>query len=54
MTELYLLEPDPPGAAWAPFAGVRPVAGLRAGLWPIRERWERALGLRAKAVVGAH
>ena len=32
MTALYLLEPDSPGAAWAPFAGVRPIAELRAGL----------------------
>ena len=31
MTALYLLEPDDPGAAWAPFAGVRPIAELRAG-----------------------
>jgi len=29
---LYLLEPADPGAAWAPFAGVRPVAELRAGI----------------------
>ena len=37
---LYLLEPMNPGPAWAPFAGVRPVAELRAGIWRIRERWE--------------
>jgi sugar nucleotidyltransferase family protein len=42
MTSLYLLEPDSPGAEWAPFAGVRPIAELRAGAWRIRERWEAA------------
>jgi UDP-N-acetylglucosamine diphosphorylase/glucosamine-1-phosphate N-acetyltransferase len=51
---LYLLEPAAPGAAWAPFTGVRPVAELRAGLWRIRERWERALGQPAAAIIGAH
>ena len=54
MTQLYLLEPAAPGAAWAPFTGVRPIAELRAGLWRIRERWERALGLPAAGIVGAH
>ena len=43
MTALYLLEPDAAEPAWAPFAGVRPVAELRAGIWRIRERWEAAL-----------
>jgi UDP-N-acetylglucosamine diphosphorylase/glucosamine-1-phosphate N-acetyltransferase len=54
MTSLYLLEPDPAGAAWAPFSGVRPVAELRAGLWRIRERWEGALQRDATAILGAH
>lgn len=54
MTQLYLLEPAAPGAAWAPFTGVRPIAELRAGLWRIRERWERALGLTAAGILGAH
>jgi UDP-N-acetylglucosamine diphosphorylase/glucosamine-1-phosphate N-acetyltransferase len=54
VTQLYLLEPAAPGAAWAPFTGVRPVAELRAGLWRIRERWERALGLPAAGILGAH
>ena len=54
MTSLYLLEPDPAGAAWAPFAGVRPVAELRAGLWRIRERWEGALQRDTTAILGAH
>ena len=54
MTQLYLLEPTAPGAAWAPFTGMRPIAELRAGLWRIRERWERALGLPAAGIIGAH
>lgn len=54
MIPLYLVEPDPPGPAWAPFAGVRPIAELRAGLWRIRERWSRALGLVAGAIYGSH
>ena len=54
MTSLVLLEPAAPGAEWAPFAGVRPVAELRAGAWRVRERWERALGLTASAIHGAH
>ena len=54
MTTLYLLEPDPAGSAWAPFAGVRPVAELRAGLWRIRERWEGALQRDTTAILGAH
>jgi hypothetical protein len=54
MTALYLLEPDDPGAAWAPFAGVRPLAELRAGAWRIRERWEAACAADATAILGAH
>jgi len=54
VTSLYLLEPDPAGPAWAPFAGVRPVAELRAGLWRIRERWEGALQRDTTAILGAH
>jgi UDP-N-acetylglucosamine diphosphorylase / glucose-1-phosphate thymidylyltransferase / UDP-N-acetylgalactosamine diphosphorylase / glucosamine-1-phosphate N-acetyltransferase / galactosamine-1-phosphate N-acetyltransferase len=54
MTGLYLLEPDRPGAAWAPFAGVRPIAELRAGVWRIRERWEAAADAEATAILGAH
>jgi UDP-N-acetylglucosamine diphosphorylase/glucosamine-1-phosphate N-acetyltransferase len=54
VTSLYLLEPDPAGAAWAPFAGVRPVSELRAGLWRIRERWEGALQRDTTAILGAH
>ncbi|HYF38606.1 MAG TPA: putative sugar nucleotidyl transferase [Gemmatimonadales bacterium] len=54
MTALYLLEPDSPGAEWAPYAGVRPIAELRAGVWRIRERWEAAAGEDATALVGKH
>ncbi|MGH7508570.1 MAG: putative sugar nucleotidyl transferase [Gemmatimonadales bacterium] len=54
MTALYLLEPESPGAVWAPFAGIRPIAELRAGIWRIRERWEAAVGNDATAIVGAH
>jgi UDP-N-acetylglucosamine diphosphorylase / glucose-1-phosphate thymidylyltransferase / UDP-N-acetylgalactosamine diphosphorylase / glucosamine-1-phosphate N-acetyltransferase / galactosamine-1-phosphate N-acetyltransferase len=54
VTTLHLLEPERLGAAWAPFAGVRPIAELPAGVWRIRQRWERALGLRAASIRGAH
>jgi UDP-N-acetylglucosamine diphosphorylase / glucose-1-phosphate thymidylyltransferase / UDP-N-acetylgalactosamine diphosphorylase / glucosamine-1-phosphate N-acetyltransferase / galactosamine-1-phosphate N-acetyltransferase len=54
VTALYLLEPESPGAAWAPFAGVRPIAELRAGVWRIRERWEAAVGNDASALLGEH
>lgn len=48
-TALYLLDPEP-SAAWAPFAGVRPLAELRAGAHLIRERWEAFLGVETSAV----
>ena len=54
MTRLLLLEPETPGPTWAPFAGVRPIAELRAGVWRIRERWEAALQQDAAAILGAH
>lgn len=54
MTALYLLEPEQPGAAWAPFTGVRPIAELRAGVWRIRERWEAATGAESVAILGDH
>jgi hypothetical protein len=54
MTKLLLLEPDAPGPEWAPFAHVRPVCELRAGIWRIRERWEHALDLRTEAIIGPH
>ncbi|HEU4799315.1 MAG TPA: putative sugar nucleotidyl transferase [Gemmatimonadales bacterium] len=54
MTRLILHEPDSLGPAWQPFAGVRPVAELRAGLWKVRERWEHCFGLRTEVIAGAH
>jgi UDP-N-acetylglucosamine diphosphorylase/glucosamine-1-phosphate N-acetyltransferase len=54
MTRLFLVEPERPGAAWAPFAGVRPIAELRAGAWRIRERWEAACDTEASAILGDH
>ncbi|HUR93722.1 MAG TPA: putative sugar nucleotidyl transferase [Gemmatimonadales bacterium] len=54
MTALYMLEPDRPGPAWAPFAGVRPIAELRAGAWRVRERWEAACDAEATAILGSH
>ena len=48
---LYLLEPAQPGAVWAPFGGVRPLAELRAGVWKVRERWEAALDLDTAAIL---
>ncbi len=54
MTALYLLEPPQPRPDWIPFAGVRPIAELRAGVWKIRERWEAALDLETSAILGDH
>jgi UDP-N-acetylglucosamine diphosphorylase/glucosamine-1-phosphate N-acetyltransferase len=54
MTALFLLEPEPAGPAWAPFAGVRPVSELRAGIWRIRERWEAAFDTDTTAILGSH
>jgi len=46
---LYLLDPEP-GPPWAPFAGSRPIAELRAGAHLIRERWEAFVGAETTAV----
>ena len=54
MNGLYLLEPLDPGPAWAPFAGVRPLAELRAGVWRVRERWEAACDRETTAILGGH
>lgn len=54
MMRLVLLEPDAPGDAWEPFAGVRPLAELRAGAWRIRERWAGIVGLDEVVVMGDH
>jgi UDP-N-acetylglucosamine diphosphorylase/glucosamine-1-phosphate N-acetyltransferase len=51
MTALYLLEPDSPGTAWAPFADSGPLSTLRAGGWTIAERWARALRAKPAGVV---
>jgi UDP-N-acetylglucosamine diphosphorylase/glucosamine-1-phosphate N-acetyltransferase len=49
MSTLYLLDPDHPGAAWAPFTNATPLGLLRAGAWRLHERWERALVVPATA-----
>lgn len=49
--KLYLLEPDAPGDEWAPFAGVRPIAELRAGAFLIRERWRRLVNADPAGVI---
>lgn len=49
---LYLVEPESPGPEWEPFAGARPLAELRAGVWRIRERWEAALRMETTAILG--
>jgi UDP-N-acetylglucosamine diphosphorylase / glucose-1-phosphate thymidylyltransferase / UDP-N-acetylgalactosamine diphosphorylase / glucosamine-1-phosphate N-acetyltransferase / galactosamine-1-phosphate N-acetyltransferase len=54
MTALFLLEPDAPGAAWAPFAGAAPLSELRAGMWRLRERWERAVNAKTAGAIAAH
>lgn len=51
MASLYLLDPDP-SPEWFPFAGVRPLGELRAGIWRVRERWERTLGLHPATILG--
>lgn len=51
MTRLFLLEPEPLDL-WAPFAGARPVAELRAGAWLLRERWEASLGVPCAGILG--
>jgi len=54
VSALFLLEPDDPGARWAPFAGAAPLSELRAGMWRLRERWERGLGASTAGVIAAH
>ena len=53
-TPLFLLEPDAAAPDWAPFAGARPLAELRAGVWKIRERWEAALDTDAAGSLAGH
>lgn len=52
MSELFLYD-DRTARAFEPFASTRPTSELRAGALLLRERWERALGVRASAVVSA-
>jgi UDP-N-acetylglucosamine diphosphorylase/glucosamine-1-phosphate N-acetyltransferase len=54
MSKLYMLEPAAPGARWAPFAGAAPLAELRAGMWRLRERWERGLGIKTAGLIAPH
>jgi UDP-N-acetylglucosamine diphosphorylase/glucosamine-1-phosphate N-acetyltransferase len=54
MATLYLLEPDSPGTAWAPFGYTVPLSELRAGMWRLRERWERGLSATTAGIVAAH
>jgi UDP-N-acetylglucosamine diphosphorylase/glucosamine-1-phosphate N-acetyltransferase len=51
---LYLYDPPAPGPAWAPFAGVRPICELRAGIWRIRERWEGLLQAETAGIIASH
>ncbi len=51
---LVLLEPDDPGPAWAPFAGARPIAELRAGAFRVWERWQRYLDPSSVSVLSRH
>lgn len=46
---LHLLDPAP-SAAWAPFAGARPLTELRAGAHLVRERWEAFVGAETAAI----
>jgi len=49
-TSLHLLDP-PATPAWAPFAGVRPVAEMRAGSLLVRERWELVTALPTASIL---
>jgi UDP-N-acetylglucosamine diphosphorylase/glucosamine-1-phosphate N-acetyltransferase len=54
MTALYLLEPDVPGTAWAPFADAGPLSDLRVGAWTVQERWARAVEGEVTGIVAPH
>ncbi len=54
MTALYLLDPDAPGAAWAPFTKATPIAELRAGGWTIAERWALATEGTVAGLIAVH
>ncbi|MGE0556064.1 MAG: hypothetical protein AB7R55_21760 [Gemmatimonadales bacterium] len=51
---LVLVDPDPPSGAWAPFAGARPIAELRAGAHRIWERWVQATSADIVSVIAPH
>lgn len=53
-TPLFLYDPPDPGPEWAPFAGVRPISELRAGIWRIRERWEGLLQAETAGIMAGH
>jgi UDP-N-acetylglucosamine diphosphorylase/glucosamine-1-phosphate N-acetyltransferase len=46
---LHLLDPEP-SAAWAPFAGIRPLSELRVGAALVRESWEAFAGAETTAI----
>lgn len=50
---LYLIEPHT-APEWAPFAGVRPISELRAGIWSVRERWEAAVDSATTEILGSN
>jgi hypothetical protein len=50
---LYLVEPHT-APEWAPFAGVRPISELRAGIWSVRERWEAAVDSATTEILGSN
>jgi hypothetical protein len=54
VSRLYLLDPPSPGAAWAPFGGTLPLCEMRAGMWLLRERWERGLVAKSAGIVAPH
>ncbi|MEZ4378506.1 MAG: hypothetical protein R3B35_09525 [Gemmatimonadales bacterium] len=54
MTALYLLDPETPGAAWAPFTAATPISELRAAAWLQHERWSRALGASVAGLLAPH
>jgi UDP-N-acetylglucosamine diphosphorylase / glucose-1-phosphate thymidylyltransferase / UDP-N-acetylgalactosamine diphosphorylase / glucosamine-1-phosphate N-acetyltransferase / galactosamine-1-phosphate N-acetyltransferase len=54
MTAIYLLEPNDPGQAWAPFAGAAPLSEMRAGAWLLHERWARGIHGKVRGIVAAH
>jgi len=52
VTDLFLYDDDV-ARGFEPFASTRPTSELRAGALLLRERWERALGMKAECVVTA-